>query len=192
MQRQDQLLQRDVRPRNMITIPDQLRKQRNTVPGEKTYAAAVQLGRETSITIPGLQPSQQIFRPAESLWSEEQQRPRPNIAIVGDSIVGGVKRRDMNRETKGNPVTIKTFRGATVDEMESYIIPTIKKQPDGLIVHCGTNNLRHDEPEVIASKILNLATESKKENKECSSFKSNSERGFGFHGTQKKPGESNS
>ncbi len=102
--RNDQLLLRDVRPRSMITISDQLEKQGNTVPGQR------------------------IFRPAEFLWSKKQQTPRPNVAIVGDSIVGGIKRRDINRETKGNPVTIEKFRGPTMDELESYVIPSRNRQ----------------------------------------------------------------
>ena len=77
-------------------------------------------------------------------------------------IVGSIKRRDINTETKDYFVTVKTFKGATVDEMDSYIIPTIKKQPEGLILHCGTNNLRKDDPEIIASKILSLAIEAKR------------------------------
>eukprot|EP00794_Sanderia_malayensis_P001037 gene1037-364_t len=45
--------------------------------------------------------------------------------------------------------------------MDSYIIPTIKKQPEGLSIHCGTNNLRKDDPDIIASKIFSLAFEAK-------------------------------
>ena len=36
-------------------------------------------------------------------------------------------------------------------------VPTLNKQPDGLIIHCGTNNLRSDEPEETAKKIVNVA-----------------------------------
>ena len=52
---------------------------------------------------------------------------------------------------------VKTFPGATIEEMESYMVPTLNKNPDGLIIHCGTNNLRSDKPEETAKKILNVA-----------------------------------
>ena len=57
---------------------------------------------------------------------------------------------------------VKTFPGATTDDMESYIIPTLKREPDYLIIHCGTNDLRRDDPDVIAKKITKLAVNSKK------------------------------
>ena len=46
--------------------------------------------------------------------------------------------------------------------MESYIIPTLKSEPDYLIIHCGTNDLRKDELGVIAKKITKIAINSKK------------------------------
>eukprot|EP00794_Sanderia_malayensis_P006719 gene6719-7479_t len=91
----------------------------------------------------------------------ESHREKPEMAIIGDSIVGGINRRDINTETKDYFVAVKTFKEATVDGMDSYIIPTIKKQPEGLIIHCATNNLRKDDPDIIASKILSLAFEAK-------------------------------
>eukprot|EP00112_Aurelia_sp_Birch-Aquarium-sp1_P020936 Seg551.3 transcript_id=Seg551.3/GoldUCD/mRNA.D3Y31 product="hypothetical protein" protein_id=Seg551.3/GoldUCD/D3Y31 len=51
------------------------------------------------------------------------------------------------------------FSGATVEDMESYMVPTLNKKPEGLIILCGTNNLRSDEPEEIAKKIVNIAME---------------------------------
>ena len=57
---------------------------------------------------------------------------------------------------------MKTFPGAKTDDMDSYIVPTLKRQPDTLIIHCGTNDLRKDDPETIAKKITEMALKSKK------------------------------
>ena len=46
--------------------------------------------------------------------------------------------------------------------MESYIVPTLKREPDALIIHCGTNDLRKDDPETIAKKITDIALKSKR------------------------------
>ena len=46
--------------------------------------------------------------------------------------------------------------------MESYIIPTLKRNPDVLIIHCGTNDLRKENPGKIATKITRVALEAKK------------------------------
>ena len=49
-----------------------------------------------------------------------------------------------------------------VNDMESYIIPTLNRNPDGLIIHCGTNDLRDSEPTEIARKITKLALNASK------------------------------
>eukprot|EP00794_Sanderia_malayensis_P004934 gene4934-5581_t len=136
------------------TESNNLRRQTNVVPGGLSYAEVVQQQRAPF----RLQENTSKVRPQ---GYREFHREKPEIAIIGDSIVGGINRRDINTETKDYFVTVKTFKGATVDEMDSYIIPTIKKQTEGLIIHCGTNNLRKDDPDIIASKILSLAFEAK-------------------------------
>ena len=183
----------DTYDRKPTTESNLLRRQRNVVPGEWSYAEAVQQQRaplRPQENSKWGQNSAERFHARESHWPGKQHnnfgqatsfqgkvRPqgyrefidqKPGVAIVGDSIVGSIKRRDINAETNDYFVTVKTFKGATVDEMDSYVIPTIKKQPEGLILHCGTNNLRKDDPDIIASKILSLAIEAKRRIKDPS------------------------
>ena len=55
-------------------------------------------------------------------------------------------------------VYIKPFSGATVDCMKSYVIPSMKFNPNVVILNTGTNDLRSNkQPEQIADDILNLA-----------------------------------
>ena len=60
------------------------------------------------------------------------------------------------------PTFVKTFPGATTDDIESYIVPTLKGEPDVLIIHCGTNDFRKDDPETIAKKITDISLKSKR------------------------------
>ena len=58
-----------------------------------------------------------------------------------------------------NVVVVKSFRGATTKAMHHYMIPTIEKRPDVLIIHSGTNDLKEEkDPTEIAQQIINLAT----------------------------------
>ena len=57
---------------------------------------------------------------------------------------------------------MKTFPGATVDDMESYIIPTLNRKPDVLVIHCGTNDLAKEDPMKIATSLTKLAIHAKK------------------------------
>ena len=52
----------------------------------------------------------------------------------------------------------KTFSGVTFSCMEDYMKPSLKKPPDLLILHVGTNNLHFEKSSIeIAESIINLA-----------------------------------
>ena len=82
------------------------------------------------------------------------------ITIIGDSLLKDAKAHKM-KKTVNNRANfyVKSFPGATIEDMESYIIPTKKRKPDITILHCGTNNLRNEfeKPKEIADKIIELA-----------------------------------
>ena len=61
---------------------------------------------------------------------------------------------------------MKSFGGATTDDMNSHVIPTMKRNPNKVILHCGTNNIRSQAtPENIAKEVMELAVSlSTKEN----------------------------
>ena len=53
---------------------------------------------------------------------------------------------------------IKSFPGATIDQMKHYVKPSLEYNPDVVIIHCGTNNLKTDQPaDKIAESIIKLA-----------------------------------
>ena len=61
-----------------------------------------------------------------------------------------------------NKVVVKYFSGAKTKDMESYIIPTVEQNPETIIVHSGTSDLKRDSsPEEITRDIINLATSCK-------------------------------
>ena len=62
--------------------------------------------------------------------------------------------------TNEHKVVVKSFSGATVNCMKHYIKPSISREPELLIIHCGTNDLKKTEnPEEIANNIVTLAVE---------------------------------
>ena len=52
-------------------------------------------------------------------------------------LSGIEERRIAKRDRK---VKVKIFPGATIDDMYDYIKPLLKKCPDDIILHAGTNN----------------------------------------------------
>ena len=88
-----------------------------------------------------------------------ENKNKPSITIIGDSLLKDLKSYELKKAMNYNAnVYVKCFSGATVEGMESYIIPMIKRKPDVAILHCGTNNLHNktEKPKVISDKILKL------------------------------------
>ena len=72
--------------------------------------------------------------------------------IVDDSMLPGIdKRRISKRDRK---VKIKNFPGATVDDMYDYVKPILKKCPDNIILHVGTNNTVNESSKEVLGKLL--------------------------------------
>ena len=60
---------------------------------------------------------------------------------------------DLN--TRKANVSIRPFPGATTEHMKDYITPIARKQPNILIIHTGTKNVRDGKPKDIVDKLLN-------------------------------------
>ena len=93
---------------------------------------------------------------------EQRTYSKPTVTIIGDSMLRGVKRNDLSFAAPHIKSFVKTFGGATVDHMHSYMEPSLSMNPDGLILLCGTNNLRREQPDETANKIINLAVTAKR------------------------------
>ena len=84
----------------------------------------------------------------------------PVTVILGDSLVKDVKGYKLSVEK--NKVVVEHFSEAKTKDKESCIIPTLEKNPETIIIHSGTNDLRSDSsPEEIARDIINLTTSCK-------------------------------
>lgn len=59
------------------------------------------------------------------------------IVIIGDSMLNGL----VEKGFKDNKVIIKAHSGASTDDIYHFIKPEIKKSPDVIIIHGGTNDL---------------------------------------------------
>ena len=60
-----------------------------------------------------------------------------------------------DREEK---VAVKHFSWSTIEDMKTYIQAPLKRDPDRVIVHVGTKDLRSSQdPETIAKNIIDIA-----------------------------------
>ena len=93
--------------------------------------------------------------PDKTNLDESKSKHPTNTVIVGDSILKHLNPRKLEQGINGK-ANIKTFPGASIDDMLHYVKPTTEKQPDHIILHIGTNDLRNKSPEVMISTIQKL------------------------------------
>ena len=94
---------------------------------------------------------------------------KKTVVIVGDSIVRNEHSRSLNQSLKEYFNVVKSFPGATTQDMKDYIKTTISRKPDMVILHTGTNDLKSNQnPSDIANEIVNLAKNIKNSGTEVS------------------------
>lgn len=73
--------------------------------------------------------------------------------VVGDSTIAGI---DETRISGSRNVKVRTFPGATIADMYDYLKLLLKKCPDAIILHIGTNNAVNETSRSILDSILSL------------------------------------
>ena len=86
-----------------------------------------------------------------------------STTIIGDSIIKDSKQYKLKIDLSvGDKIHVKSFSGATVDDMTHYIKPSLAYKPDLFIIHGGSNDLRSEKtPNEIAEEIMNLVMNTK-------------------------------
>ena len=98
--------------------------------------------------------------PGDSAAAESSRRKTTTV-IAGDSLIKNIIGAKMSASDQDNYFVVKHFPGATVSDVEDYVKPLVRRSPENVILHVGTNDLRSCPPRNIADSILNLVTQVK-------------------------------
>ena len=79
---------------------------------------------------------------------------KPVTVIAGDSIIQHIRGWSISIS---NQVVVKSFPGATTEDIEDFVKPLLRKKPDNVFLHIGTNDLNTQEPRLTVEGIVNLA-----------------------------------
>ena len=111
-----------------------------------------------------------------------EEKQKRNVCIIGDSIVNGINpngfKKDSSTKRIGiNPngfnkvfnVKVRPHGGATSEDMIDYIKPTIRKKPDDIIIHVGTNDITKNNVNTVENlqKIVNMINKDSPGTKIC-------------------------
>ena len=83
-----------------------------------------------------------------------------SMVIIGNSMVKNPDRRWMRTKygEKVFAIFVKSYSGATTDDMSFYAVPSMKKQPDRVVLHTGANDFKEEKEDAkIAQNIYALA-----------------------------------
>ena len=83
-----------------------------------------------------------------------QNQARDEVIVVGDSIIKNIDPRGLSRRNK---TSVKSYSGATSQDMIDFAKPAAQRRPKGIIIHAGTNDLRRYETKSILESLLNIA-----------------------------------
>ena len=78
--------------------------------------------------------------------------PKGTTLITGSSILLGIQEGKLKRYN----AKVRAFSGATIDDMHDYLKPLLKKKPDNIILHIGTNDSISKSAKEIMAEIINL------------------------------------
>ena len=79
--------------------------------------------------------------------------------ILGDSTIKHVSQNSLSKLPDNCKVYVKDFPGARVRCTQDYVRPTIRENPDHIILHLGTNDLTtNSPPEKVAESVIDLAS----------------------------------
>ena len=113
--------------------------------------------------------SKNIERCRNETNNEERQDvhqwPRGTVAIIVDSVVSVFKKEFLLN--KKHQVKVRCCRGATVEDMFDYVKPILKRKPDYVVLHVGTNNAKDMTSRNILDKLLQLKTTVLDSDKKC-------------------------
>ena len=90
-----------------------------------------------------------------SLENETHHKWSKNIRlIVGDFIGSVIEENKTSRQWR--KIKVKSFPGATIEDMHDCIKPPLMKCPKNIILHIGTNNTVNEASKIVLDKVLSL------------------------------------
>ena len=91
---------------------------------------------------------------AECKVEDESKWRKNTTLIVGESIISGIDQQRLS--VKGRIIKVRSFPRATINDMYDYIKPLLKKVPDNVILHVGTNDAPNSTSRTISNNMLSL------------------------------------
>ena len=71
--------------------------------------------------------------------------------VTGDSMLAGLREEKLSRNKR---IKVRFFRGSKTEDLQYHLIPYLKKKPDNIIIHIGTNDSPYKSEDLIYKEFL--------------------------------------
>ena len=88
----------------------------------------------------------------KSVLNSEQWKKGTTL-IVGDSMLVGSREAKLSR---GKRIKFRYFPGGKTEDLQYHLIPYLKKEPDNIIIHFGTNDSPYKTEDFIYKDLVNV------------------------------------
>ena len=124
-----------------------------------------QRSKQTTMKGTEIQSKQTREQNQENGPKQAKTKSRKRITIVGDSMLNGILDEGLQKD---HNVQVKRHPGATTRDIVDYVRPVIRKKPDCIIIHAGTNDLTSQEKPDTVSNFRKIIEEAKLESPDTS------------------------
>ena len=90
--------------------------------------------------------------PSEPPQQSEEWRKGTTL-ITGDSMIAGLTEAKLSSNKK---IKVQFFPGAETKDLMFHLIPNLKKKPDSIIIHIGTNDAPYKNENVIYEELRQI------------------------------------
>ena len=94
-----------------------------------------------------------------------KKRKKIRVEILGDSVLNGIQEKGLNKKSDIN-IKIRKYPGASSTDILDHIKPSLRKEPDQIVIHAGTN-LTNDHNYLSMKKIVKMVRATYKNTKLC-------------------------
>ena len=92
------------------------------------------------------------------------ERKKGTTLLIGDSMLAGLREAKLSRNKK---IKVRFLPGAKTEDLQYHLIPYLKKKPDNIIIHIGTNDSPYKSEDLIYKEFLNVKQIIHKHHPDC-------------------------
>ena len=104
---------------------------------------------------------------SRDLKPKANKRKKIRVEILGDSMLNGIQEKRLNKSADIN-IKIRKYSGASSTDILDHIKPSLRKEPDQIVIQAGENDLTNDHSYLNnVKKIVKRVRETCKNTKLC-------------------------